>query len=190
DSRPDVPLEPQLEAMLARSTAFLYLNRLPEASADSQRALGLVDGTLGADHPWRVRALITAGVLDEYVARPALALPFYTRAVEVAEKAIGPMHPTTAHALVRVGAMLLQQDRLPEARAALLRAQDIEHRYYPATHLTRADLEFLLASVDWQRDRSEATNGVLRGLTVAERRRNPNGGAWMNFGMSVAENDL
>lgn len=190
DSRAEVSLRPRLESVLVRSTTYLALDRLADASADSERALGLVEATLGTDHPWRIRALIGAGLLEEDVGRPALALPFYTRAVELAEKAIGPVHPTTAHALVRAGAMLLMQHRLDEARAALVRAEDIERRYYPSTHLTRADLGFLLGSIDWQRDRSAAANEALRALTETERRRNPAGPAWVAFGMSVAENDL
>src|SRR5262249_28904444 len=54
----------------------------------------------------------------------------------------------------------------------------------------RADLDFLLATVDWQRDRTSRANEALRALTEAERRRNPKGGAWVAFAMSVAENDL
>jgi len=190
DSRPELSVRPRLESLLARSNAYLALDRLADATGDSERALGLVDGTLGSEHPWRIRALISAGLLEEVVGRPVRALPFYRRAVELADRAIGPVHPTTAHALVRVGAMLLMQDRLAEAQAALVRARDIEQRYYPPTHLTRADLGFLLATVDWQRDRTAEANEALRALSDAERRRNPQGTAWVAFAMSVAENDL
>ncbi|HET9156898.1 MAG TPA: tetratricopeptide repeat protein, partial [Myxococcaceae bacterium] len=190
DARPELSLRPRLESLLERSSVYLALDRLAEAAADAERALGLVDGTLGQDHPWRIRALIGAGLLEEVVGRPARALPFYTRAVELADRAIGPVHPTTAHALVRVGAMLLMQDRLGEAQVALARAREIEQRYYPPTHLTRADLGFLMATVDWQRERTAEANEVLRALTDSERRRNPQGPAWVAFGMSVVENDL
>jgi tetratricopeptide (TPR) repeat protein len=111
-----------LPHLLNLAAALKADNRLDEARALLQRALGLVERQCGPAHP------LTATVLDSlagvvYAGHDlAAAEDLYRRALAVTERAFGPEHPATAAGLHNLATVLDSRDRHLAAEPLLRRA--------------------------------------------------------------------
>jgi len=111
-----------LPHLLNLAAALKADNRLDEARALLQRALGLVERQCGPAHP------LTATVLDSlagvvYAGHDlAAAEDLYRRALAATERAFGPEHPATAAGLHNLATVLDSRDRHLAAEPLLRRA--------------------------------------------------------------------
>ena len=79
-----------------------------------------------------------AGVYNEQGAY-AKAEPLFARALEIREKALGPMHPQTAYSLNNLGFLYFRQAAYAKAEPLLVRAVEVRERALGPMHPTLAN---------------------------------------------------
>ena len=95
------------------------------AAAHYQRALTIMEGALGPEHPDVASTLHNMGTLSYMrLHRLEEALTYCRRALAIREQALGPRHPLVASSISTIGLVLADQGELPEAQAHHERALD------------------------------------------------------------------
>jgi tetratricopeptide (TPR) repeat protein len=132
--------------MLLRDT-----DRPAEAEPLFRRALAIIEGSYGPDHPHVVAALYSLAMLLRDTDRPAEAEPLFRRALAIIEGSYGPDHPAVATVLNDLAGLLRDTDRLAEAEPLCRRALQILIRFrrrtgqeHPNGHLVRDGYRNLL----------------------------------------------
>ena len=89
--------QPGVEASIRRTigTAYLDLDRMPDAEAQLQRAADLAARALGPDHPDTLAALDTLGVVYNYESKYTAAKTVLSKVFEARQRTLGKEHKDT-----------------------------------------------------------------------------------------------
>jgi len=121
---------------LLNQTAY-YLHdraRYEEAEPLYQRALGIAEKALGAEHPYVGAGLNNLAALYHAQGRYEEAEPLYQRALAITEKALGAEHPDVGTRLNNLAALYRAQGRNEEAEPLYQRALAIDEKALGAEH--------------------------------------------------------
>ncbi|MCE9580651.1 MAG: serine/threonine-protein kinase [Deltaproteobacteria bacterium] len=102
--------------------------RLPEARDCFQRALAIMERTLGPDHPDVSAVLNNLGAVLWSEGKIAQARPYLERSLALDEATFGPDHPRIAVSLLNLGGLENAADHPKEARVFLERALAIQRK--------------------------------------------------------------
>ncbi|WP_394828631.1 protein kinase domain-containing protein [Pendulispora albinea] len=136
-------------AAIARAEAAL--GQLDVARTMFEEALARFTGLLGAGHPESIKAGVKLGHTLLTLRRGRDALQLCTQLLDAGTRALGPHHVLVAWELSCVGEASEQLGRLPEALAALERAEKLlEEGTTKPWPEYRAGIRFALARVLWR----------------------------------------
>jgi len=117
---------------LETAQAWIALSAVQGDQADSAaalqslgRAMPILEGILGPDHPDVVKALEQVGWEHKELGQYEQAQTFLARAVELNERVLGQSHPDTAWSVNNLGLVLMDKGDLEAAKAAFERADRI-----------------------------------------------------------------
>jgi tetratricopeptide (TPR) repeat protein len=151
------------------------LGAYTEAQKLSERALEIIEGAFGPDHPATATALSNLAELRRVQDDFAGARQLLARALAIRENAFGPDHEATAECLSNLGIVLRGQGDLAEARSLHERALAIFEkalgRDHPSTAASLNNIGVLLCD---ERDHAGARLCYERALTIREKRLGPN----------------
>lgn len=99
-----------------------------------RRALGILERTLGTNHPNVGISLTTLATVLQLQDRAGEAEPLHRRALDIFERAFGPDHLSIAHTLNDLAGLLFMQDRYAEAEPLYQRALEICERVAGPDH--------------------------------------------------------
>jgi tetratricopeptide (TPR) repeat protein len=122
------------EYLNKRGTAAYQVGDLPTATAAFEEALGLLEHTLGVDHPDVATALNNLALLHYTQGNYAAAEPLYRRSLAIDEKTLGADHPSVATDLNNLALLYKKQGNLKEAEPLLKRALAIKERAFDPGH--------------------------------------------------------
>lgn len=105
--------------------ALAGAGRVRDAVSHYTRALRIIEGTLGSDHPTVAAVLASQGVLHLGNGGAATAIPLLRRSVQVSERSYGASHPVVADRLQPLAEALQATGAVTEARALMERAARI-----------------------------------------------------------------
>ncbi len=134
-----------------------------------QRALAMVEATLGSDHPDLVHYLFELGSLLYTEGDVAASKPLLERALAIAERALGVDHPLVADTLTYLANLLVNRGSYDEARAMLDRAATIRNKHFGPDHPDVATSHLNLGRLLHHRGEYEqAQREYLRSLAIRE----------------------
>ncbi|HEY8211666.1 MAG TPA: serine/threonine-protein kinase [Myxococcaceae bacterium] len=115
------------EGALLTSLGTLELDqgRMEAARASYERAVRLLDGSVGREHPLYLGALSNLATATEATGHPAQALHLLEEAIPLIARLRGPEHPQVAAALWSVAKCQLSLRQLAQAHQTLDRALEI-----------------------------------------------------------------
>jgi len=124
--------------------------RLPEARALFERAIRIRLAKLGPDHPLLATSYVELARVDGLEGRVEAALANIDRAIAIQKRAYGAAHPSLVESIHNKAGVLLRAGRLPEAKAALADARELEAKagVDPSKHAEglELDADLLVAS--------------------------------------------
>ena len=153
-------------ALATRGYVLEQLGRCPEA----REVIEQLDRASAGPRSGRRELVFGLSALARCQARgrePQLAEASLHRALEIAEQARGSDSPILADTLVELAQLYLRTARIPEARAAAMRAVDLRAKI---PGLVQARARFVLAQAQWSSDPSAARTqaelaaALLRGM--------------------------
>ena len=125
---------------------------------------------LGEDDPLVAMSLSYLGLLYLQQGKYAQAESLYQRALDIAEKVLGPEHPDTAGSLNNLGGVYLQQGKYAQAESLYQRALDIAEKVLGPEHPdTATSLNNLAALYHRQENYAQAEPLYRRALDIAEK---------------------
>lgn len=122
------------EYLNKHGTAAYQSGNLFEATKSFEKAVRLLEGTLGAEHPDVATALNNLALLHYTQGNYAAAEPLYERALAIDEKALGEDHPGVATDLNNLALLYKKQGKLAKAEPLLKRALTIKERIFDPGH--------------------------------------------------------
>ncbi len=138
-----------------------------DARKHAEKAIAILEGALGKDHPHVSRPLNTLGTLDNGARRFAEAEPPLRRAIALREKALGPEHAEVATPLANLAVALEGQGKLAEAQNACLRALKIRTAMRGAESAEAAASLALLAVIAERSGRPAEAEALYRTALAA-----------------------
>ncbi|MDX2176345.1 MAG: serine/threonine-protein kinase [Candidatus Sumerlaeia bacterium] len=151
--------------MLDTGSRFAQLGRVAEGVRLTSPTLGIIEATLGPEHPETARSLSDLASLLDFAGDFSAALPLSRRALEIREKALGPDDPATAESLERLAILLQVDGAFDDAEAMLRRALAIKRDALgadsPLTATTMSHLASLVAKRGGFAEALELQRGAL-----------------------------
>jgi tetratricopeptide (TPR) repeat protein len=166
-----LPPNPRMRARLLGRLGALLADegRYFEAVAQQERAVALLEESLGSEHPDIATLVNGIGATFSQLRRSDQALPYYERALAIRTKVLGPTHPAVAASLNNVGLALGEADKdaqaLPYFRRALSIMEKAHGPKHPYVGLVRNNLTSILSSLGRY---DEALAESRRALAVRE----------------------
>jgi tetratricopeptide (TPR) repeat protein len=147
--------------------------RLAEAVRLLERAVEVGQRRLGAHHPYITGFMASLG--RTYVDQGKLdaAYELLSRTLQLRQQALGPEHPDTLISLSNLGLAEHRRGRLAQAEALLTRAWAASERVLGEDSLDRMIIGERLAAVWLDQEKFAAAESVLRSVSEARRKRNP-----------------
>jgi tetratricopeptide (TPR) repeat protein/predicted Ser/Thr protein kinase len=155
----------ELELDLESDTAAILLasNRLEEALAHQEAALGLAREAYDGDHPGLVNAYGNLGITLTRLGRAEDGEEHLREALSEAEKILGRQHPEVASKAHNLAIALVDHEEdSDEARALLERGLAIRTETFGAEHPRTAELLIPLAEVEKRAGRFDRAEGHYR----------------------------
>ncbi len=125
--------------LMAEGVVLQRMAKYAEAKPIQERAVAVLEKTLGADHPDVGSALNnlanTIGLIGDF----PLARATHERALALREKARGPDHPSVATSLNNLGAILVAMGDYPRGRSVFERSAGIRERAHGPSHPALAE---------------------------------------------------
>ena len=109
-------------------TVALSEDRYPDAKAEYQAAVALVEKAIGPDEPLLASAYNNFALMLDRFGEHEESLAYHRRALAIYEKALGPEHPQCGRSLSNIGIVLYEQGKYEEALAAQRRALALQER--------------------------------------------------------------
>jgi CHAT domain-containing protein/Tfp pilus assembly protein PilF len=169
------PVRAQSADELTAEAAKLHqAGRYVDAAPLYERALGLNEQALGADHPKTAGSLNDLGTVNLMLGRFEQAQPMLERALAVREQALGPEHPDTAATLANLATLHRTQGRYPQALSMYQRALSISEKVRDPDHVDIAQAANNLAGLYRAMGRySQALPLYQRALAITEKSLGP-----------------
>ncbi|HEY9284054.1 MAG TPA: tetratricopeptide repeat protein, partial [Pyrinomonadaceae bacterium] len=162
----------EVRQLHGRATRLYAEGKYDEAVPLAERALAMMEKTLGPDHPGLLSVLKSLAVLHDARGDYPKAEPLHLRAVAISEKAFSPDHPQLAGSLNNLAAHYEARGDYARAESLYTRALAI-YELDPERGELAATLNNLAALYFAKQDYARAEPLYLRALSISEKALGP-----------------
>lgn len=164
----------EIERSHKKSVELMKAGRYTDAISLSQRALELMEQSLGPAHPLVTIEMGYLGTLYHVIGAFSEAETLYLRALAIQEKSVGPEHPELALTMAGLASVYYRMGQFMKAEALLQQALAIQEKAVGPEHQAVATIVTMLASIYLAiRDYAQAERLLKRALWIDEKALGP-----------------